>query len=99
MVMGVMWVVTTTATASGLALEARTNSPYLKGMRWVWHGGRLVDYGLDPGGPVDCISVPYDFATGVVGLPFSVTAYRDWIAEYYTDHVNVRSARTAVARA
>lgn len=93
-----MWAVTATATDTGPAITAHTDSAYLKGIRWVWHGGRLVDYSLDASAPVDAISVPYEWETGTVGLAFSVEAFREWIASYYLDQVNIRTAREAIAK-
>jgi hypothetical protein len=93
------WTVTTTNTDNRPTLEAVSDEARLRSIRWVWHGGRLVDYGLDPGPVVDCISVPYEWASGTVSLEFSVEAFREWIADYYSDSDKVRQAREAVAKA
>jgi hypothetical protein len=79
-------------------LEAISDDPKPRGVRWVWHGGRLVDYGLHPGPTVDCLSVPYEWVHGVVELAYTPEAFASWLDQHYADPENVTQARLAIAK-
>jgi hypothetical protein len=79
-------------------LEALTGDPRLRGIRWRYTGGRLIEYALLPQAPdneprrwagawspVGVVSVPYDWQSGTVQMEFSAEALEAVLADIYAD--------------
>lgn len=80
------------------AIHATTNDGRLRGVVFVWRGGRLVDYSLTGHGPADCFAVPYDWATSVVLLAFTPDTFAVYLADYFGDMHNLAACRNTLAR-
>ena len=78
-------------------ITATTDDARLRGVVWTWHGGRLVDVALSGHGPADCVSVPYNWRHGVVGVPFTCAALVGVLGDYYQEPVNVAATVDTIA--
>jgi hypothetical protein len=81
----------------GPELYATTDDGRLRGVVFVWRGGRLVDYMLSGHDAVDCVAVPYDWRAGVVLLPFTPAALAAYLADYFDDIHNLAACRDTLA--
>jgi hypothetical protein len=79
-------------------LEALTGDPRLRGIRWRYTGGRLIEYALlpqapdneprrwaGPWSPVGVVSVPYDWKSATVLMQFSAEALEAVLSDIYAD--------------
>lgn len=76
---------------------ATTDDGRLRGVVFVWRGGRLVDYMLSGHDAADCVAVPYDWPTGAVLLPFTPAALAAYLADYFDDIHNLAACRNSLA--